>query len=753
MKTGAISICAFAAALVAICSSAAGQSAPRAMSPGRGTPSGHVAICSSAAGQDAGWSYDTVVDPAPRPAWMERVVLICESPWTGPDRRSLKPSVADLKSAGFTVMNMYPDGFCRLYPPKPGETWPAECRAEVKAMHAAGMKALAGVYPFVGSRGAADILEAHPEWRRRSDDRVPPSPGEGCLLSPFGDALIRRLVSRIEEFDIDGFQFDGWYQCAYCRCPSCIESYRRETGREVPPGPDPKNPEYVRYMVWRDSKLLAVFERLRSAVKAVKPDAVLVNWNNNDAWGAVPSWMPEALDCRNDWVNKEWWDSADVSSIWLIKRLRGASGDRPAGVQPYMFMRHGYDIQSGVYHGSSCPSEEVFYRAHKVLAMGSIPILWPGARVGWSEDDSMRLARDLVDFLPFVHGTRALPYAICIDSESSQELSGLDPQAVETEIGMPRAGMARALLEAHIPFDVVSEHNVTVDLLARYRVVILPNNRVVPGRIAALIRDYVNHGGGLLATFETSLYYADGTRRPDVDFADLFGATWLSSVPVGPSRIAFAGPAHPVTDDPAMRALMGGHGMTTYWGRYARVRPAPGTAIPLAGIDAAHEQDPANRDWMPALFHEWGKGRVAYFPAAIDAAYYDAGYPYERMLLANAVRWAAGSPPPVEVRAPMCVLANALKQEDGRTRRTIVHLLNDVNSTMGHGSASDKRFAIREETVPISGVKVLFRGQRPTRAFLVPGRKPLQLTKAPGGWEVTVPALALHAAVVAEWDR
>ena len=48
---------------------------------------------------------------------------------------------------------MYPGGYFPLYEPKPGEQAPslAACRAEVEAMHKAGMKVLAGTYPTVGT--------------------------------------------------------------------------------------------------------------------------------------------------------------------------------------------------------------------------------------------------------------------------------------------------------------------------------------------------------------------------------------------------------------------------------------------------------------------------------------------------------------------------------------------------------------------------------------------------------------------------
>ena len=44
------------------------------------------------------WRYDTIVEPLPRPAWIEKVVLISESPWadaspTQPGRRLPEPAM------------------------------------------------------------------------------------------------------------------------------------------------------------------------------------------------------------------------------------------------------------------------------------------------------------------------------------------------------------------------------------------------------------------------------------------------------------------------------------------------------------------------------------------------------------------------------------------------------------------------------------------------------------------------------------
>ena len=699
---------------------------------------------------DTAWHYDTPVEPSTRPAWMEKVVMLSESPWADSARQTLKPHIRRLKDAGFTVMHMYPDGFCRLDDlPQSDAGWRSKCLAETKAMHAQGMKVLAGVYPFVGSRGPRDLLMAHPEWRLRKNDAVPEAPGNGCLLSPYGAAVIERLVSRIKEFDVDGFQFDGWYQCQFCRCPACLADYKRETGQDVPAKIDSADPAYLHYMVWRDKKLLDRMVQLRQAVHAVKPAAVLINWNNIDAGKHVASWMPPALDAEGDWVNKEWWDSYDVSAVWLVKRLRASSGDRPAGIQPYMFMRHGYDVQSGVYHGSSAPLEEVLYRAHKVLATGSIPIIWPGARQAWTESDSDRVSQDLADFLPLVHGTKTLKYAACLDSYTTTQMS-----SKQEDLLAHRCGFARALLEAHVPFDVVAEHNLTSEQLSAYKVLVLPNTACMSDRLVQLIEHYVAQGGGLVATYESSLYDAWGERRADFGLKDLFGASYVGHGLTGPSRIGFSQQSHPITADPAIERLTGRRGMTTYWGTFASIRAVSSAmTAPLTGrtIEKDKEGSRAGAHWAPLLAGGYQAGRVAYFPAAIDAAYYDAGYPYQRMLLVNAVRWAAGAEPAVRVVAPMCVQAECLTQNDGSRRRTIVHLLNDINTTTGHGSKDEKHYALREEFVPISGVKVAFGGPRPAGVTFIPGKQQLEMTQTADGWTVTVPPLGLHGAVVAEY--
>ncbi len=711
-------------------------------------------------------TYDQFVEPLPRAEWLDHVMMYCmpyTPAYTNPDNPEPTAWARRLQEAGFVVAGMYTDGFCRLYTPTEGETWPEECHAEVKRMHALGMKCIAGAYPFVGERGPRDLLVDHPEWRQRRDAKVPEAPGSGCMVNPgFADALRERLVSRVKEYDIDGYQFDGWYQSTFCCCEGCRSLYQAECGKAVPDNTEQSNVEFRRYVAWRNQKLFENLVKLRNAVKAVKPDFALVNWNNNDACGAAPSWMPESLNCVADWTNKEWWSSFDVYSVWLEKRLRGSSGDeRAPGIQPYMFMRWMKDIESGVFHGSSTPSAELRYRLHEIMTMGGLPITWPGARAGWTENDWNQFVDDYISVVPYVQGTKSVKYALCIDSYTTLQNAMVtttnrafhegEGQELDQIVGAHRGGIARVLLEEHIPFDIVSEHNLTPALLDSYKVVILPNNSCVSGRIVEMISDYVKRGGGLVATFETSLFDEWGGQRKDFALADLFGAHYRATSNTGPSRIGFApGTDHLLLQDPTLKGLMGTQGNTTYWGAFVRVETATDTVSPLTGLDVKNEKDASLKAWNPLVLSEREKGRVAYFPSAMDAAYFEAGYPYQRLLMGDAIRWAAGEKPSISVEAPMCVFAGYYTKDNQGKPETIIHLLNGINSTTGHGSKNEKEMAMREEVIPVSGIKVSFSETAPKEVHFLPDNVQLEVQGSQGTWSVMIPPLALHGIVVAK---
>ena len=90
-------------------------------------------------------------------------------------------------------------------------------------------------------------------------------------------------------------------------------------------------------------------------------------------------------------------------------------------------------------------------------------------------------------------------------------------------VDLPWRGMTQALIRARIPYLPVHADHIERDA-AQLSVLVLPNLAVMTDQQVAAIRRFVERGGSLIATGETSLYNEWGEKRNDFAFADLFGA-------------------------------------------------------------------------------------------------------------------------------------------------------------------------------------------------------------------------------------
>ena len=186
----------------------------------------------------------------------------------------------------------------------------------------------------------------------------------------------------------------------------------------------------------------------------------------------------------------------------------------------------------------------------------------------------------------------------------------------------------------------------------------------------------------------------------------------------------------------------------TFKGPAVRVKPATGTQT-LATLRV--KDDPKAEPFPAVVSRTHGKGRVVYLPAGLDAGYYLYAYPYQRCLLANAIRWAANEfKQPITVTAPMCVQSTVMRQDKDGKQRLIVHLFNDLNTTGGKALPVDD-VPLREETLPIHDIRVTFRkGTKLGAIRLQPDGVELKATETADGITVVLPKLTVHAMVVAE---
>ncbi|MGB9620646.1 MAG: hypothetical protein ACPL7K_09560, partial [Armatimonadota bacterium] len=282
---------------------------------------------------------------------------------------------------------------------------------------------------------------------------------------------------------------------------------------------------------------------------------------------------------------------------------------------------------------------------------------------------------------------------------------------------------------------------------------ILPNAACLSEKAIANLRQFVANGGGLVALHESSICNEFGDRRDDFGLADVFGAHFKGTEdfsarwPNYPKWVeVYLGikppDLHPIADDPVVRSnYRRGSDRLQYIGWATNVEVAPG-AVKLG----RRLQVPTERPFI--VLNQPGRGRCVYFASDMGQAYFIAPYQYQRRLITNAVRWAAGpNRPPVRVDAPLCVQAAFYTQNEGK--RLIVHLLNELN-TSADRALPENNPSQREETVPITGIKVELSRTDVSNAYLEPGHTPLALTRTPEGVQVIVPRLDVHIMVVFE---
>jgi hypothetical protein len=154
-----------------------------------------------------------------------------------------------------------------------------------------------------------------------------------------------------------------------------------------------------------------------------------------------------------------------------------------------------------------------------------------------------------------------------------------------------------------------------------------------------------------------------------------------------------------------------------------------------------------SRDAFPVVATgEHGQGRVVYFAAGIDAALFSYAFPYQRVLLSTAVKWAAQTPYPITVDAPMCVQSTFWKKPNGRL---IIHLWNGLNTTSDHGQ-QDVETPLREEAVAIHGIQIRVKSLAFRSARCEPEGIVLQVRPEGDCNVIAVPPVRIHCAIVLE---
>lgn len=464
-----------------------------------------------------------------------------------------------------------------------------------------------------------------------------------CRNHPGYQAFIRKVIEAgIRDAKLDMLHFDQmqwWVEPRSCRCKYCAEEFRQflrthyADSRQArlrfgftsfdqvipPPFGDATAPIQVRDLHNPMMQEWTIFRAWNLARRMGEYDAYIRQLNPNAGLIGNPTMSPERnvgfaygvdLEQLINHVDAVWSEEPSLPR-WtaddrLLSQIRSFKAARSLGGTLLVWENLG---KSDAYKKTPAELRLACSLAYNDANLGVVA----GSDTGYFETspDVKRYVRFFREHFKDLRHTRAVADAAVLRSFASIEFNPAESN-FETVLA------EQTLIQHKIPFGIIFDRQLAE--LDQYKVLVLADQDALSDAQITRIRRFVAEGGGLVATWNTSMLDEWRRRRPKFGLADVFGIDTPASV-----------------DE----------------------NSAP-------------------------LRREYGKGRVVYVPrvrtdakrpygmAAIPNALWK--LPSNAGELADAVRWAAGGKLSASVQAPLWVTAELARQEG--TDAHLVHLIN-----------------------------------------------------------------------------
>jgi hypothetical protein len=632
------------------------------------------------------------------------------------------------------------------------------------------------------NRAHVEFYRAHPDWFAVDAQGQPHKAGDlfvACVNSPYYDehipAILRELIERYRPEGFTDNSWSGLGRGTICCCQNCRRKFRERTGQDIPHEKHWNDPAYREWIRWNYERRLEIWDLNNRATRSAGGrDCIWAGMNSGSISGQCQSFRDYKEICRRaDIIMLDHQSRSDSSGFQqngeagkLIHGLLGWDKLIPESMAMYQAGRPTFRL-------SSKPEPEARMWMLDGIAGGLQP--WWHHVGAYHEDRRMYRTAESVyhwhkEHEEFLVNRQPIASVGVVWSQQNADFFGRDDADLLVEL--PWCGMTQALIRARIPYLPVHADYVDRDA-PQFSVLVLPNLGAVTDAQAASVRRFVQRGGGLLATGDTSLFNEWGDPRPDFALGDLFGAqvadprraggearrkknatdTAHTYLRLSPERRALVdGPL--VGTEPAVtterHAVLRGFEETDilpFGGVLEPLRVNAGAQVLLTFVPPFPIHPPETA-WMrepktaiPGLVLNCpvGGGRVAFLPADLDRRFGRDNLPDHGDLLANLVRWAAKDGVPLVVAGPGLLDCHLYRQPG----RLILHLVNLT-------SAGSWRQPVHE-LIPVGPLQIRLRLSPEVRGktarLLVSGQK--SQVRADRGWScLEVKSVLDHEVVV-----
>jgi type 1 glutamine amidotransferase len=611
-----------------------------------------------------------------------------------------------------------------------------------------GMNVIARTDPHAAHQ---DVYDAHPDWiavtaagekRRHWAD---PTLWVTCGLGPYNFEFMTDVTREIMQlYKIDGIFSNRWDGSGMCYCEHCQQNFKTFSGLDLPRTNNPQDEARRQYIVWRQSRLFELWRLWDGEIKKINPNAGFIA---NAGGGALsdldmktigelaPTLFADRQARRG--LMPPWMNGKNAKEYGATLGKKAIAGIFSVGVEePYRWkdsVQNAEEIRLWVVDGIAHNLRPWFTKFNgKVIDKRWLKVVED--LYGWHYRNEQYLRNEC-----------SLARVALVYSQRTATFYGAGQARAKVEDHA--LGFYQALIEARTPFDMAHDLLLDAEHLPAYRTLILPNIAALSDEQCKQITAFVEGGGNLIATFETSLYDEWGRRRNDFGLASLFGASFAGRIDtdvhnsyLNVDKDPKTGKFHPIVQglEDATRIINGVN--------WVHVRPhskgeyAPLTLVPsYPDLPMEHVWARVPRTDTPGVIaRQVGKGRVVYFPFDLDRTFWEVLSADHARVLQNAIAWAHHEEQPLTVTGRGVLDVSLWRQKNSVT----AHLVNLTNPMMMKGPV--------REIIPLSQQQVRIRipdGRRVNRTkFLVSGKSPVW-RQAGGVVSLTVPAIDLHEVI------
>jgi hypothetical protein len=618
-----------------------------------------------------------------------------------------------------------------------------------------------------------DVYDAHPDWIMVGADGKParhwadPDLWVTCALGPYNFEFMTEVHREIMRmYAVDGIFSNRWAGHGICYCEHCQRNFKQATGYDLPRFGDApvrfhlprsqepegergaQDPAVKAYMGWWQDRLFELWDLWDCEIRAIHPHARFIA-NSGGAHGMLDM---KRIAERADILFADRQARRGLQPSWSNgkngKEYRSTLGRKPIGGIFSMGVEERYRWKDSIQN----PAEFRLFVADGV-ANGLRP--WFTKFGGMIYDP--RWLKPVADMYtlyaqwePYLRNEAPIARVALVYSQQTWNFYG--GESASAKVGDHAEGFYHALIEARIPFEMVHAGLLDEEHTRQFKTLILPNIAALSEQQCRQLREFVQRGGSIVATHETSLYDEWGIKRTDFGLADLFGVRYAGGSE-GPMKNSYLA----IERDPTTRVFHPLVAGLEEAGRIIngvnRVLVETTTPLPYAPLTLipSYPDLPMEMVWprvnqtdIPQVYaRQVGDGRVVYFPWDVDRSFWEVLCVDHGKLLTNAVDWATNEDRPVTVTGPGVLDVTVWQQQNSMT----VHLVNLTNPMMMKGPV--------RELIPVG--EQIVRLQLPNdkhvaRVHLLRAGITPELQIEPGAITVRVPSILEHEVVAVDFE-